>query len=538
MVSSAEIAQKTKLQPIIKIAAGLGIRKDELLLFGNYIAKIDLEILKRIKNRKRGKLILVTAITPTTFGEGKTTTAIGLSMAFNKFGRSSVCCIRQASLGPVFGIKGGATGSGYSQILPADTLNLHFTGDIHAVGSAHNLCAAYLYNSLWRGNRLNIDQKKVYWRRVLDTSDRFLRNIKTGLGSEHDGLPADSGFDITVASEIMAILALSKNYADMRKRLSKIYLADTLSRKPITAKDLKVNGAMAVLLKDALKPNLVQTIEATPCFVHTGPFGNIAHGSSSVLADEIALHLSDFVVTETGFGADLGAEKFFNIKCRYSRTKPDCAVMVVSLRALKVQGLENLRKQIENVLIFGIPVVVAINRFNGDTIKEINRVIEKAKEFGASDCVVSRVWQKGSRGGLGLARAVIKAAKNKTKFKFLYSPDSPLKEKIRTIAAKIYGAGSVQYSPRAEEKIRVYSQNGWDKLPICMAKTHLSISADKHLKGAPKGFILAVRDIRACLGAGFILALCGAIQTMPGLPSEPRGEKMDIDDKGNIRGLL
>lgn len=538
MISSSRIAQKTKLQPIINIASRLGIKKDELRPFGNYIAKIDLAILNRIRQRKKGKYILVTAITPTPLGEGKTTTTIGLSMALNKLGKSSVCCLRQASQGPVFGIKGGATGSGHSQILPIDELNLHFTGDIHAAGSAHNLCAAYLYNSLWQGNKLNIDQKKIYWRRALDTSDRFLRNIKTGLGSEHDGLPCNSGFDITVSSEIMAILALAKNYADLRRRLSKIYLADTLSGKPVTAEDIKVAGAMSLLLKDALRPNLVQTIAGTPCFVHTGPFGNIAHGSSSILADEIALHSSDFTVTETGFGADLGAEKFFDIKCRYSHLLPDCAVMVVSLRALKVQGEENLRKQIENVLIFGVPVVVALNRFNSDTQKEINRVVEKAKEFGAADCVISEVWSKGAKGGLDLARAVIKASENKSKFRFLYSLDSPIKEKIRIIAEKIYGAGVIEYSSLAEEKIKVYHARGWDNLPICMAKTHLSISADKHLKGAPRGFVLPIRDIRASIGAGFLLPLCGAIQTMPGLPRSPRGEKMDIDVKGNIKGLL
>jgi len=529
---------KAKLQPIAKIARNLGISRKELKPHGDYIAKIELDILKRIRNKPKGKYILVTAITPTPFGEGKTTTTIGLSMALSRLGELSSCCLRQASLGPVFGIKGGATGSGLSQILPGEELNLHFTGDVHAVASAHNLCAAYLYNSLWQKNKLDIDEQRIYWRRVVDVSDRFLRNVKTGLGSIHDGIPSDSGFDITVASEIMAILALSKDYADLRKRLAKIYLADTLSNKPITPLDIKVVGAMSILLKDAFKPNLVQTLENTPCFVHTGPFGNIAHGSSSILADEIALRLSDFVVTEAGFGADLGAEKFFNIKCRYSGLVPDCAVMVVSLRAIKMQGTDNLRKQIENVLMFGVPVVVAINRFNADVSKEINLVIEKVKEFGASDCVVSEVWQKGSKGGLDLAKAVIKASRQKSKFKFLYSLNMPIKEKIKTIATKIYGAKDVEYSKQADGKISAYTKAGWDKLPICMAKTHLSLSADPHAKGVPEDFILPVRDIRASVGAGFILPICGTIQTMPGLPARPRGENMGIDDKGNIKGLL
>ncbi|MDD5610885.1 MAG: formate--tetrahydrofolate ligase [Candidatus Omnitrophica bacterium] len=564
MFSSSEIADKAKIQPIAKIAKKLGIQSDEYKLFGEHIAKIDLKILDRIKNRPKGKYILVTAITPTHFGEGKTTTAIGLSMALNRMGKLTTCCLRQASTGPVFGIKGAATGSGYSQILPAEELNLHFTGDIHAVGLAHNLCAAYLYNALWRGNKLNIDHQKIYWRRVVDVSDRFLRNIKTGFGSTHDGFPSDSGFDITVASEVMAILALSRNYADLRERLAKIHLADTHSGRPITPLDIKVNGAMAVILKDAKKPNLVQTLENTPCFVHTGPFGNIAHGSSSILADEIALPLSDFVVTESGFGVDLGAEKFFDIKCHYSGLKPDCAVVVASIRALKMhsgrfdgmssreldpcleredlavleEGLCNLKKQIENVHIFGVPAVVAINRFNSDTEKELALVIEKAKEFGARDCVVSEVWLKGSKGGLELASAVIKAADEKSEFKPLYSLESSIKEKIKTIATKIYGARSVEYTRGADEKIALFTQHGWARLPICMAKTHLSLSDAPHIKGAPRDFILPVRDIRAAVGAGFLLPLCGTIQTMPGLPRSPRGEKMDIDDAGNIKGLL
>ena len=564
MLSDIKIAQKAKKEPIEKIVKKLKIDKSYFIPYGRYIAKIDLGILDKIKNKKKGKYVLVTAISPTPLGEGKTVTTIGLSMALNRLGKLTSTCIRQPSLGPVFGIKGGAAGGGYYQVLPMEDFNLHFTGDVHAVGLAHNLAAAFLDNSVFKGNKLNINPDTITWRRVVDVSDRFLRNVKIGLGSEEDGTPRDTGFDITVSSEVMAILALSNSLKDLRKRIGRIVLAYTYEGKPVTTENIKVAGSMAALLRDAIKPNLIQTFENTPCFVHAGPFANIAHGNSSILADKIALSLSEYVVTEAGFGADCGAEKFFDIKCRASGLIPDAVVIVCSIRALKAhsgrfkivagmpldtclekedipaieEGICNLEKQIENVSLFGVPVVVAINRFTCDTQKEIEFVKEKAKEFAAFDCCVSEVWKKASKGGLELARSVIKAAGERKKFKFLYSSDLPIKEKIKTIATKIYGAKDVQYSQEAEKKIKIYTEFGWDKLPICMAKTHLSLSHDPNLKGRPRDFILPIRDIRASIGAGFLYPLCGKMQTMPGLPSRPAGEKIDIDKKGNIRGLF
>ena len=563
MLSDIDIVRKAKKEPIEKIAKKLAIDKKYLIPYGHYIAKIDLSILDKIRDKKKGKYILVTAITPTPLGEGKTVTTIGLSMSLNKLGKLTSACIRQPSLGPVFGIKGGAAGGGYSQVLPMEDFNLNFTGDVHAIGLAHNLAAAFLDNSIFKGNRLNINPDKLYWRRAMDVSDRFLRNVKVGLGTKEDGIPRDSGFDITVASEIMAILALTSGLADLRRRIGRIVLADTFDGKPVTTQNIKVAGSMSVLLKDAIKPNFIQTIEHTPCFVHAGPFGNIAHGNSSILADKIALAFSDYVVTESGFGADCGAEKFFDIKCRVSGLIPDAAVMVCSMRALKAhsgrfkivagmpldtclekedmqaieEGICNLQKQIENVSIFGIPVVVAINRFSCDTDKEIEFVKKKAREFGADDCCVSEVWREGSRGGIDLAKSIIKAANLPKKFKFLYPLDLPIKEKIKIIATSIYGARDVEYADLAESKIKLFTQRRWDKLPICMAKTHLSLSHDPNLKGRPKDFILPIRDIRASIGAGFLYPLCGKMQTMPGLPSHPVGENIDIDEKGNIIGL-
>ncbi len=563
MLSDIEIAQKAKKYPIEKIAGKLKIDQKYLIPYGKYIAKIDLGIFDKIKNKRQGKYILVTAITPTPLGEGKTVTTIGLSMALNKLGKLTSTCIRQPSLGPVFGIKGGAAGGGYSQVLPMEDFNLHFTGDVHAVGLAHNLAAAFLDNSLFKGNKLKINPERIYWRRVVDVSDRSLRNVKIGLGTKDDGFVRDSGFDISVASEIMAILALSSDLKDLRKRIAKIVLADSVEGKPITAEDLKVAGAMTVLLRDAIKPNLIQTIDNTPCFVHAGPFANIAHGNNSILADKIALAFSEYVVTEAGFGADCGAEKFFDIKCRTSGLVPNAAVIVCSIRALKShsgrfkivagmpldtclanedmkaidEGICNLEKQIENVKQFGIPVVVAINRFSCDTDKEIEFVKKKAKEFGAYECCVSEVWAKGSKGGLDLGKAVIKAAAEKNNFKFLYPLEISIKDKIKEIATKIYGAKDVEYAPLAEEKIKIYTERGLDKLPICMAKTHLSLSHDPNLKGRPCGFTLPIRDIRASVGAGFLYPLCGEMKTMPGLPSHPVGENIDIDEKGNIIGL-
>lgn len=563
MLSNIEIVRKAKAKPIEEIAKKLKIDKKYLIPYGKYIAKIDLGILDKIKNRPQGKYILVTAITPTPLGEGKTVTTIGLSMALNRLGKLTCACIRQPSLGPVFGIKGGAAGGGYSQVLPMEDLNLHFTGDVHAVGLAHNLAAAFLDNSLFKGNKFNINPERIYWRRVLDVSDRVLRNIQIGLGDKCDCLPRNSGFDITVASEIMAILALSRDLKDLRQRIRRIVLAETFDGKTVTPGDLKVAGSMAVLLKEAIKPNLIQTIENTPCFVHAGPFGNIAHGNSSIIQDKIALSFSECVVTEAGFGADLGAEKFLDIKCRVSGLKPDAAVLVCSIRALKAhsgickvvpgkpldecltkenipaleKGLCNLEKQVENIKFFGVPVVVAINRFGTDTDKEIGFLKKRALELGADDCQESRVWKEGSRGGLDLGRSVLKLACAAKKFHFLYPLNISVKEKIKAIATKIYGAKDVEYSDLAEAKIKIFTERGWDNLPICMAKTHLSLCHDPNLKGRPLDFTLQIRDIRASIGAGFLYPLCGTMQTMPGLPSHPVGEKIDIDNKGNVIGL-
>jgi formate--tetrahydrofolate ligase len=563
MLPDIKIAQKTKKFLIKDIAAKLKIGQNYLIPYGKYIAKIDLGLLPKIKNNPRGKYILVTAITPTPLGEGKTVTTIGLAMALNKTGKSAAVCLRQPSLGPVFGIKGSAGGGGYAQVLPREDFDLHFTGDAHAIGLAHNIAAAFLDNSLFRGNKFNIDTRKIYWRRCVDIGDRFLRKVKIGLGTKFDGVPRESGFDITAASEIMAVLALAGDAKDLRRRLGKIVLAEDKKGRPVTAEKIRVAGLMSVLLKDAIRPNLIQTIENTPCFVHTGPFANIAHGASSIIQDKMALSLCDYVVTEAGFGADCGAEKFFDIKCRIAGFAPDAAVVVCSLRALKAhagickvvagkplekclskenipaieKGMSNLAKQIENIKLFGIPVVVAINKFSTDTQREIDFLRKKAMALGADDCVVSEVWQQGSRGGIALARSVVKLASNPKEFRQLYPLGASIKEKIKIIATKIYGARGVRYSALAEKKIRAYTQRGWDKLAVCMAKTHLSLSHDPKLKGCPRNFILPIRDIRAYIGAGFLAPLCGAIQTMPGLPSHPRGENIDIDEKGNIIGL-
>ena len=564
MLSDIEIAQGAKIETIENVARKLQIDQKYLIPYGRFITKINLSILDKIKNNPQGKYILVTAITPTPLGEGKTVTTIGLSMALNKLGKLSSVCIRQPSLGPVFGIKGGAAGGGYSQVLPMEDFNLHFTGDTHAIGLAHNLAAAYLDNSICKGNKLRINPETIMWHRVVDVSDRYLRNVKIGLGSKDDGIPRDSGFDITVASEVMAILALTNGLSDLRQRLNRIILAYDFDRKPVTCRDIKVAGSMAVLLKDTVNPNFIQTIENTPCFVHAGPFANIAHGNSSILSDQIALRLSEFVVTEAGFGADCGAEKFFDIKCRASGLIPNACVLVCSIRALKAhsgrfkvvagkaldeglikenipaleEGICNLEKQIENLHLFGVPVVVAINRFATDTDKEIDFLIKKAKSIGAEDCVLSEVFSKGSAGGLDLAKAVVRAAERENKFKFLYPLDIPIKEKIRIISSKIYGASDVEYSSVAEEKISQFREFGWHNLPICMAKTHLSLSHDPALVGRPRDFVLPIRDIRPSVGAGFLYPLCGQMKTMPGLPSHPAGEKIDIDENGRIVGLF
>ncbi|MCS7180253.1 MAG: formate--tetrahydrofolate ligase [bacterium] len=564
MLSDLEIAQRAEIKCIEEIAEKAGIERKYLELYGNYKAKVSLDILKEIEERPNGKYIDVTAITPTPLGEGKTVTTIGLSQAIGKLGKKVFTCIRQPSLGPVFGIKGGAAGGGYSQVIPMEDFNLHLTGDVHAVGIAHNLLAAFVDNSIYKGNPLNIDPLSITWPRVVDVSDRFLRHIIIGLGGKENGFPRETGFDITVASEVMAILALTTGLFDLRKRLSKIIVAQTYDKKPVTAEDVKAAGAMTVLLKDAIKPTLMQTLEHTPVFVHAGPFANIAHGNSSIIADLIAIKLAEYVVTESGFGADCGMEKFMNIKCRYSGLKPDCVVIVCSIRALKahsgkfkvvpgkpldkglveenipalIEGSSNLAKQIENAKTFGIPVVVAINKFITDTEKEIEKTKELAIKYGAEDVAVSEVWEKGGEGGIELAEKVIKACEKDKNFTFLYPLEWPIKKKIETIATKIYGAEKVEYSSLAEEKIKLYTKWGFENLPICMAKTHLSLSHDPNLKGAPKGFTLPIRDIRISAGAGFLYPLCGEMRTMPGLPSEPAGTKVDIDQEGKVVGLF
>ncbi|MCM8768551.1 MAG: formate--tetrahydrofolate ligase [Candidatus Omnitrophica bacterium] len=564
MLSDLEIAQKAKIKPIQEIAASAGIPEEYLELYGKYKAKVSLDLEKALQDRPQGKYIDVTAITPTPLGEGKTVTTIGLSQAIGQLGKKVFTCIRQPSLGPVFGIKGGAAGGGYSQVIPMEDFNLHLTGDVHAVGLAHNLLAAFVDNCLAKGNPLGIDQHSITWPRVVDVSDRALRHIVIGLGSKDDGVPRETGFDITVASEVMAILALTSDLFDLRKRLGRIIIGQNRSRKPVTAEDLKAAGAMAVIMREAIKPTLMQTLEHTPVFVHAGPFANIAHGNSSIIADKLAIKLAEYVVTESGFGADCGMEKFMNIKCRVSGLKPNCVVLVASVRALKmhsgrfkvvpgkpldrgliqedikalVEGSANLVKHIENVRHFGIPVVVAINRFSPDTDKEIATIAEIALKAGADDVATSTVWEKGGKGGLELAEKVLQACEKTGNFQLLYPDDWPIKKKIETIATKIYGAARVEYQPLAEEKIAQYTKWGYDKLPICMAKTHLSLSHDPALKRKPEGFTLPIRDIRLSAGAGFLYPLCGEMRTMPGLPSVPAGTKVDIDEQGKVVGLF
>ncbi len=562
--SDIEIAQAAKMLPVSKIAERLGLKEDELEYYGKYKAKVDLSVLGRLKSKKSGKLIDVTAITPTPLGEGKTTTSVGLAMGMNMIGKNTLLNIRQPSLGPVFGIKGGAAGGGYAQVVPMEDFNLHFTGDIHAIGAAHNLLSAFIENHLYHGNKLNIDPHSITWRRVMDISDRSLREIIVGLGGKLNGYPRESGFDITVASEVMAIMALTTSLTDLRKRLSRIVIGTTRDGKAVTAEDLKCAGAMAVLLKDAIKPTLVQTLENTPAFVHCGPFANIAHGNSSIIADQIGVKLADYVVTESGFGADMGAEKFMDIKCRYSGITPSCVVIVATIRALKMhggtarvvagkplpkelvsenlgwlrEGCKNLAKQIENMKNFGVPVVVAVNAFATDTKKEIDLCRKLAVEAGAEDAVVSTHWADGGKGSVALAEAVVEACDRPSKFKFLYPLEASIKEKIETIAKKIYNAKDVSYAPAAEKKIKLYTELGFDKLPICMAKTHLSISHDPAMKNVPSGYTFPVRDIRASVGAGFLYPLCGDMRTMPGLPSSPAGERVDLDKDGKILGLF
>ncbi|MFA5147028.1 MAG: formate--tetrahydrofolate ligase [Candidatus Omnitrophota bacterium] len=558
-----EIARRAVLKPIESIASASGIGKRYLEPCGRYKAKVSLEILDKTASRKTGTYVVVTGITPTPLGEGKTVTTIGLSMALNRLGRRSVSTIRQSSLGPLFGIKGGGTGGGLSQVVPRDDISLHLTGDFHAVTAAHNLLAAFLDNHIYRGNKLGIDRERIFWDRVVDVSDRSLRHVRVGVGGGESGIERSSRFDITAASEIMAILALADSLPELYRRISKIVVALTEDGEPVTCADLKVAGAMTALLKDAIKPTLVQTLEHTPCLIHAGPFANILHGNSSVIADKIALKTADFVVTESGFGVDCGAEKFFDIKCRYGRLVPDVAVLVSSVRALKAhsgrfkvspgrpldkgllkedigaleEGCANLEKQIENVKTFGIPCVVAINRFGSDTKREIETVKRRSGAAGAFACAVSELYRHGSGGGIELAEAVVRASGARRNFRFLYPAGLPIKDKIETIAKKMYGARSVQYGAVAESDIALWEGLGFGRFPVCMAKTHLSLSHDPSLKGRPRHFDLPVRGARLFAGAGFISPLCGNIMTMPSLPSRPLGEKVGIDSKGNIKGI-
>ena len=556
--SDIEIAQAAKMEPITKIAESIGLSEDDLELFGKYKAKISYDVWDRIKNNPDGKLILATAITPTPAGEGKSTTSVGLGQALSAhLGKKAMIALREPSLGPCFGVKGGAAGGGYSQIVPMEDINLHFTGDIHAITTAHNLLSAMIDNHIIKGNELDIDVNSVTWRRVVDLNDRALRDIIVGLGGAANGVPRESGFDITVASEIMAILCLANDIDDLKERFSKIIVAYSHKGEPVTAGDIKAQGAMAALMKDALKPNLVQTLENTPAFVHGGPFANIAHGCNTVMATKMALKLTDYVVTEAGFGAELGAEKFFDIKCRFAGLKPDAVVLVATVRALKMhggaeldqlkeenldaveKGLENLGKHIENLESFGVPVVVAVNKFITDSEAEVKMVKEYA-ESKDSIAVYSDVWEHGGKGGVELGEAVIEAIENKpSNFKPLYETEgTSIKDKIETIATKIYGADGVDYLPKAEADIANYTKQGFDSMPICMAKTQASISDDPSLRGAPKGWRLTVREVRLNAGAGFLVSINGAIMTMPGLPKVPAAEAIDVDNEGKISGLF
>jgi methylenetetrahydrofolate dehydrogenase (NADP+)/methenyltetrahydrofolate cyclohydrolase/formyltetrahydrofolate synthetase len=618
--SDIEIAQEAKMRPIIEYAKELGLSEDDLDLYGKYKAKVHLDVLEKFKDRPQGKYIDVTAITPTPLGEGKTVTTIGVSQGLHYIGKKVMTCIRQPSQGPTFGIKGGAAGGGYSQVVSMEDFNLHLTGDIHAVGAAHNLLAAAIDNRLakearWstdylakalcpddeytpsmrkrleklgiesekpsdlstedkdRMFRLNIDPDSIQWRRVLDVSDAALRNIVIGLGGKNDGTPRQSGYDITVASEIMAALAMCSDLADLRARMGRIIIGTSNpgggrskgAVEPITAEDLNVAGAMTVLLKDAIMPNLMQTLAGSPAFVHCGPFANIAQGNSSIIADKIALRLADYVVTESGFGADCGMEKFMNLKSRYSGLKPNCVVLVSTVRALKMhgggpkvvagqplhkayveenlelleKGLPNLLQHIENALKFGVTVVVAINRFKDDTDAEVALIRKRATDTGAFAVAESRVWMEGAAGGAELAQAVVEACEQPTNFRFLYPLDVPIKQKIETVAKEIYRADSVSYTPEAEAKIKLFESMGVGNLPLCMAKTHLSFTHDPALKGAPKGWTLPITDVRASVGAGFIFPLCGTMRTMPGLPTRPAFTDVDLDlETGQVVGLF
>ncbi len=556
MKTDVQIAQEAKMQPIVDVAAKLGLTDDDLELYGKYKAKIHLDVMDRYKDAPDAKLILVTAINPTAAGEGKTTTNVGLSMGLNQIGKKTFTALREPSLGPCFGVKGGAAGGGHAQVVPMDDINLHFTGDIHAVTTANNLLAALLDNHLHQGNKLNIDPKRVLWRRAIDMNDRSLREITIGLGKKGNGVTRVDGFDIAVASEIMAILCLATDMKDLKARLSRMVIGYTYDKKPVTAGELDAVGAMALLLKDALMPNLVQTLENTPALIHGGPFANIAHGCNSVVATKLAMKLADYVVTEAGFGADLGAEKFFNIKCRYADLKPSAVVIVATVRALKnhggvkkdklgeenmealAAGFGNLEKQIENIQKFGVPAVVAINAFPTDTDKELTFVEDRCREMGA-DAVLSEVWAKGGEGGVKLAEKVVEVAESgKADFSPLYDLELPAKEKIEKIAKEIYGADGVKFSSKALKDIKKFEEDGLGDLPICMAKTQYSLSDNPALLGRPSGFTVNISEVKASAGAGFLIAMTGDIMRMPGLPKVPAANRIDILEDGEIVGLF
>ena len=555
--SDIEIAREAKMKPIQEILDGVGVpdKTEAYSPISRYIAKIKLEYLEKFKDKKDGKLILVTAITPTPAGEGKTTTSVGLSDGLNKIGKKSIVCLREPSLGPSFGMKGGAAGGGYAQVVPMEQINLHFTGDFHAITSAHNLLSALIDNHIYWGNKLNIDVRRIVWKRVLDMNDRALRSININLGGVANGFPREDGFDITVASEIMAIFCLSNDLHDLENRIGNITVAYTRDKKPIYAKDLNAQGPMTVLLKDAIKPNVTQTLENNPAIIHGGPFANIAHGCNSVLATKTALKLSDYVVTEAGFGADLGAEKFLDIKCRKSGLKPSCVVIVATIRALKMhggvkkdelknenvdavkKGLVNLERHIENIQKFGLPVTVAINHFVLDTDKEIDEVTQfcEQKDIKAS---ISKHWEKGGEGATNLANDVVELCEKDSDFKFLYGDKTSLFKKIETIAKELYRASEVVADTKIRDQLKAFEERGYQSLPICIAKTQYSFSTDPNLKGAPSGHVLPIREVRLSSGAEFIVVVCGAIMTMPGLPKVPAADSIRINEKGETEGLF
>ncbi len=554
--SDIQIAQESVMENIAKVAADAGIDEKYIEQYGKYKAKIDYNLLKEKAGAQNGKLVLVTAISPTPAGEGKTTTTVGLADALHKLGKNVFATLREPSLGPVFGVKGGAAGGGYAQVVPMEDINLHFTGDMHAIGIANNLIAACLDNHIQQGNQLGIDVKKITWKRVIDMNDRQLRNIVDGLGGRMQGVPREDGFEITVASEIMAILCLSNDIADLKAKVAQIIVGYTYDDKPVTVADLKIQGAVAAVLKDALKANLVHTLEHTPAFIHGGPFANIAHGCNSIMATKMALKLGDIVITEAGFAADLGAEKFVDIKCRKAGLKPDAAVVVATVRALKYhggvpkaelngenfealeKGIPNLLQHVENVTQnYGLPCVVAINRFPTDTEAELELVREKCKELGVN-VALSEVWGKGSEGGIELAEEVLRLCESENHFKFVYEDELGIKEKVETIAKKIYRADGVEFTPAAKKQLATIEGLGFGNLPVCMAKTQFSFSDDASLLGAPRGFKITIKDVKVCAGAGFVVVKTGDIMTLPGLPKVPSAEKIDIDENGTITGLF